>query len=1410
MSLPKSIESIEFRMMSTQDIAQISELEVIESKLYEEDSYVPKAYGLLDPRLGVSTKSDICQTWKSNYVDCPGHYGYIKLELPVYHIGFFKHIITILQWIWKGCSRFLLSDKERKIILDKKIKITDPMQRDEIRRKMIDDCKKVINCEFCGYFNGTVKKEPGIACKITHDLYNIKKRKDDEMDNITQSFENILKINKDVEWGLNKMQQDINPLIAYNLLKNIRKDDIPLFDMNGKNINPWDMIVYYIIVPPVCLRPSVAVTETKRNEDDLTVKLSEIIQLNMIIKSFIVNGQNYSKLSTSWNQLQYTLAQYINADTPGLPLNMIGNKAIRAFCQRLKGKQGRFRGNLSGKRVDFSGRTVISPDPNAEIGQVVVPVDMAKIFTFPVWVNEYNIEFLKKLIKNGSEVHPGANFVQFQNGIKMKIRENNSYAICKELKIGDIVERHLIDGDSVLFNRQPSLHRLSIMCHKAKVMPWKTLRFNECCCGPYNADFDGDEMNIHLPQTYEAKAEASILMNVVNNLVTPKNGEPLIAATQDFLTASFLLTNKDQFYDQAEFCKICSYFWIDDNEIITIPPPAILKPMKLWTGKQVISLLIRQNYKSNIVLNIELEEKNYTDNTFQMCPWDGYVIFSSSELMWGNLGKATLGGGSKRGLFYTLIRNWSSEIAAKWMLRLSKFASRWISNYGMSIGISDVTPFGINEKKAEIIKEGYVKCEKFIEKFHLGKLNLKAGWNAEQTLESELNGVLSDIREKAGKLLKNTLPRTNSPLIMATCGSKGSYLNLSQMIAWVGQQTVNGQRIPEGFINRTLPHFDKNSKSPDAKGFWGASFYNGLNATEFFFHTVGGREGLVDTAVKTAETGYMQRRLIKSLEDLSVKYDYSVRTSTGQMIQFLYGDDGLDPMNIDIVDFNEEKKSWSCPVNFSRIVTRVKEETKSNKSIHKEDNLDPFEIKELLESSITLNKTENKYVTENFWDDLRLYVDFNFINKLAQIRKVLGYSENIERKHKSKTNKSEDKIIKNFFTLTNSQFIMFLKYVWKYYEQSMVVPGEAVGAVSAQSIGEPGTQMTLKTFHFAGVASMNITLGVPRIKEIINASKTISTPIISAELYNKNSEISARIIKGHLERTLLGDITEYIKEVYTKTGCFLLIKLDLETIDNLKLDLNINQVVYWITKAPLLKIKKNISILSDCKIKIDPHETSRDKMYGWIQHMKIMLPKVLVKGIPNITRAVINKSDEENETFNLIVEGYGLKEVMLTPGVIPEHTKSNHIIEVEEVLGIEAARNAIIHEIQYTMKSHGIFVDPRHISLLADVMTFKGRILGITRFGVSKMKDSTLMLASFEQTTDHLFNAATFNRKDNITGVSECIITGNILPVGTGIFKVFHSDESLDLYNEDESGNKISKNLVCESPEMTLLSELIK
>lgn len=279
--------------------------------------------------------------------------------------------------------------------------------------------------------------------------------------------------------------------------------------------------------------------------------------------------------------------------------------------------------------MDFTGRTVISPDPNCAIDQVIVPVHMAKILTFPERVNQLNYEKLKTLILNGADVHPGANIVISnpdaqpgdvdQNGNQIDsyghplhiMNKNFRRKVANELKIGDIVERHLEDDDCLLFNRQPSLHRVSIMAHRARIMPFRTLRFNECVCKPYNADFDGDEMNIHLPQTFEAQAEARILMDVKNNLMIPRSGDPLISATQDFLTSSYLITYKDRFLNRAEFMRICAFFG-DGEEFIEIPPPSILKPVELWTGKQVINVLLRPNRQSKVFVNTVVKEKFYS------------------------------------------------------------------------------------------------------------------------------------------------------------------------------------------------------------------------------------------------------------------------------------------------------------------------------------------------------------------------------------------------------------------------------------------------------------------------------------------------------------------------------------------------------------------------------------------------------------------------------------------------------------------------------------------------------------------------------------------------------------------------------------------------------------------------------
>lgn len=469
-------------------------------------------------------------------------------------------------------------------------------------------------------------------------------------------------------------------------------------------------------------------------------------------------------------------------------------------------------------------------------------------------VSRYNKKKLQERVRNGPNVHPGANLIRMGDGSFVKsLAFGDREKLAKTLREGDVVERHMEDGDVVLFNRQPSLHKVSIMAHRAKVMEWRTFRFNTCVCAPYNADFDGDEMNMHLPQTEEARAEANLLMGVHNNLTTPRNGEPLVAASQDFLSASYLLTQNDRFFTFEQFCTLVAYFG-DADEHIDVPIPAVWKPIRLWTGKQVFSAMIRPNKQSQILVNLETKEKNYSNEGKHFCREDGYVAFRGGELISGNVAKKTIGDGSKTGLLYIVLRDYGSEETSSIMDRWAKLCGRYMGNHrGLSIGISDVTPSDeLTEMKHGILLDGYKQAEASIDLYEKGDLALRPGCNLLQSLEEVLNGILGRLREAAGQEAMKRLSWHNAPRIMAACGSKGSPLNISQMMSCVGQQSVGGMRIQDGFVNRTLPHFEYHSLTPAAKGFVANSFYTGLTATEFFFHAMGGREGLVDTAVKVS------------------------------------------------------------------------------------------------------------------------------------------------------------------------------------------------------------------------------------------------------------------------------------------------------------------------------------------------------------------------------------------------------------------------------------------------------------------------------------------------------------------------------------------------------------------------------
>ncbi|KAJ5220204.1 DNA-directed RNA polymerase III subunit RPC1 [Penicillium chermesinum] len=1338
---PKVIKQLKFGVLTNNDIVNQAVVEVSDRKFFDlEHGRTIAPHGPLDPRMGISNKTASCQTCGLQLKDCNGHFGFVRLVLPAFHVGYFRQVIGILQEICKQCGRVLLTEKERRQYLrELRRPGLDNLRRMQIMKRLNARCRKTRECYYCDAINGVVKKVGSSALKITHDKFrafnassSVKKQPPVSKIVFDESFADARKSNPDVEKHFKKAQEDLNALRVLKLFQKISNADCEILGLDPQEARPEMFLWQFIPAPPVCIRPSVG-QDAASTEDDLTAKLGDIIQSNMTLKSALLKGAPVQNIMECWDYMQLQIAVYINSDVPGLNKADLG-KPIRGFVQRLKGKQGRFRGNLSGKRVEFSGRTVISPDPNLRIDEVAIPELVAKNMTYPELVTRYNKEKLQKCVRNGPTKWPGARYlVKKGSDWQTNLKFGNLKQVANALQEGDMVERHLEDGDIVLFNRQPSLHKLSILSHFAKIRPHRTFRLNECVCNPYNADFDGDEMNLHVPQTEEARAEAMELMGVKNNLATPKNGEPIISAIQDFISAAFLLSNKDNFYDRGTFSQICLYM-LGPETRFDLPPPSIMKPQMLWTGKQVFNVLMHPNKDDPVLVNLDAACRQFKapkdGRPKDLDPNDAWLVIRNSEVMCGVMDKSTIGSGKKDNVFYIMLRDFGPAAAAEGMNRLSKLSARWFTNMGFSIGITDVYPSErLIQSKNDLVETAYAACDEVIAKYKAGTLEKYPGCDELQTMENQISGILSKVRQEAGD----------------ECSS----INVSQMVALVGQQIIGGQRVQDGFQDRTLPHFPKNARQPPSKGFVRNSFFSGLEPQEFIFHAMSGREGLVDTAVKTAETGYMSRRLMKSLEDLSTMYDDTVRNSSAAIVQFQYGDDKLDP-----VDMEGKAK----PVHFDRTFIHSESTTYSND----ERSLLPAEITAVCNEM--LGKERAKLTRQDLMGNQLQYMDRSD-NGIDQYESARDFLDSIEEYVSEKAKKLSDlggdidpsgpssrKGLDHTGKLTETTLRAFITACLTKYRKAQVEPGHAVGAVGAQSIGEPGTQMTLKTFHFAGVAGMSITQGVPRIKEIINASKEISTPVISCELVTKDSLSSARIVKGRIEKTFLRDVMESMTHNMSPERAYITIRINLQTIEKLQLETDVSQILKAIkshrrfrgddisfeTTKRTIKMFMNLDPSSKAGLTKTEIATTSIDPFLRLNHLKRFLPNIQILGHPRANRAIIRTDDSKTNNV-LLVEGYGLMECMTTVGVDGLHTRTNNVMEAREVLGIEAARSTIITEISEVMKDMDI--DPRHMQLLADVMTYKGEVLGITRFGLQKMRDSVLQLASFEKTADHLFDA---------------------------------------------------------------------
>ncbi|HEX7817925.1 MAG TPA: DNA-directed RNA polymerase subunit A'', partial [Nitrososphaeraceae archaeon] len=581
-----------------------------------------------------------------------------------------------------------------------------------------------------------------------------------------------------------------------------------------------------------------------------------------------------------------------------------------------------------------------------------------------------------------------------------------------------------------------------------------------------------------------------------------------------------------------------------------------------------------------------------------------------------------------------------------------------------------------------------------------GTLPLTRGLSPEEALELYLVNELSRARDRAGRLADRSFPNDNAGVIMASTGARGSTLNIGQMTAVLGQQSIRGKRIHKGYRNRSLPHFRINDTNPDAKGFVKSNYRDGLTPLEFFFHAMGGREGLVDTAVRTQQSGYMQRRLINALEHLKMEYDGTVRDPHGNIIQYLYGEDGIDPA----------KSDHGEAVNISRII-------ESESVVDEGSKADESEIRHIL----------NQYVL-HFNPKLRSNIETILLdNKLSK--------QGIE------------KVVKKIIDLV---------------ERALVEPGEAVGVVTAQSIGEPGTQMTLRTFHYAGVKERNVTLGLPRLIELVDARKKPITPTMDIYLdeQHKFSREQALNVAKEIIHTKVIDVVEKTDIDYGG-----IIKFSLSSDKLTERGCNLKDI-FEILKGSK---KKYDSILDEKELSI-VMKMNEDLDAQSLLLLKNKLLNTRIKGVPDIERVTIVKQIDE---WVIQTAGSNLAKIIYVDGIDLSRITTNNVYEIWQTLGIEAARTALVKEITNTLEEQGLEVDIRHIMLVADLMTSKGYLQQIGRHGIAGTKTSVLARAAFEITVPTIARAAMEGQTEALKGVTENVIVGATVPVGTGMVELY-------------------------------------
>ena len=975
-------------------------------------------------------------------------------------------------------------------------------------------------------------------------------------------------------------------------------------------------------------------------------------------------------------------------------------------------------------------------------------------------------------------------------------------------------------------------------------------------------------MNLHMPQDPESEAELKNLAAVPYNIVSPANNQAIIGIYQDSMLGSYQFTRPNMTFSPRDAMNLLMMF---DR----INEKQLLETIEKNGGVSNFDIL------SQIMppLSMKYKTNAFKDDKDDKATSNAIIEIKNGHYIRGQMDKSVLGSRTK-GLLQRVCNDFGNMASAKFVDDLQNIVTEYMNTSAFSVGISDlISDKKTNDDIVKVITKKKTDVKNLIDQVQVGIFQNNTGKTNEEEFETQVNSILNQATSESGKIGLSNLSKDNRFVTMVKAGSKGSDLNISFMISCLGQQNVDGKRIPYGFEHRTLPHFTKYDDSPGARGFVESSYIDGLTPQELFFHAMGGRVGLIDTAVKTSTTGYIQRRLIKGLEDLMVSYDMTIRTNKNKIVQFSYGDDNIDTIKVEdqsipivtmsiqdiyahyLIPEDHGKVKSLSNIFLKNATARLKKQ--SDDLMKKTNSYIEMMIanRDLIIKNVFKNKGDTtvscpvafSYVINNIQGQCSITISSLVdITPLEALNMIEYCYQNLEKNYYApptnlfKTlyyyylSPKELLIVKRF---NKAALTLLLDTITMDYKRAIIAPGEMVGMIAAQSIGEVSTQMTLNTFHFAGVASKsNVTRGVPRIEEILSLSSEIKQPTLTVFLKpeDERQKEKAQTIMYMLEHTRLEEVVKSIEVCFDPDDLNTLISEDKDTIEQFRAFENMvaecsevslkndeNEKSKWIIRMEMdseVMLEKNITMddinftLKSCfdeqvnciysdfnsdklifrirmneiiksasnrggakKISVNPLDQS-DQIYILKNLQDQILKNVVLRGIKGINKVILRKIIDNMVESNGIYKkqdiwvldtiGTNLLDVLGLDFIDNKRTMSNDIVEIYNVLGIEAARQAIYNELVEVVEFDGTYINFHNYSVLVDRMTFTHKLISIFRHGINNDNIGPIAKASFEETPEMFLKAARHAELDTLRGVSANVMCGQEGFFGTGAFQV--------------------------------------